>query len=95
MRVHPEAAREARAARRWYSRRDPQAGARFLQEYRHAVAAIAAGPERWPRWLSARRCTFRRFPYSLVYHVASDGEVEILAVAHDRRRPGYWWQRRG
>ncbi|SRR6266542_1409115 len=28
------------------------------------------------------------------YDVAADGEAEILAIAHDSRRPGYW-RRRG
>jgi toxin ParE1/3/4 len=93
LRIHPEAAREARAARRWYSERNPDAGARFLREYAHAVDAIAEEPARWPAYLSARRFHMRRFPYSVIYDVAADGQAEILAVAHDSRRPGYWRRR--
>jgi plasmid stabilization system protein ParE len=90
LRIHPEAAREARAARRWYSDRNPDAGARFLQEYSEAITAIAEGPARWPAFLGARRYHLHRFPYSVIYEVAIDGVAEILAVAHDSRRPGYW-----
>jgi hypothetical protein len=40
----------------------------------------------------ARRYVFPLFPFSLVYHLRGD-EVEVLAVAHGRRRPGYWRSR--
>jgi hypothetical protein len=33
-----------------------------------------------------------RFPFSLVYRVL-ESEVEVLAVAHGKRRPGYWRSR--
>jgi hypothetical protein len=93
LRIHPEAAREARAARRWYGERNPDAGALFLQEYAQAMALIEESPARWSPFLGARRYHLHRFPYSVVYDIASDGEPEILAVAHDSRRPGYWRRR--
>jgi toxin ParE1/3/4 len=36
-----------------------------------------------------RRAVLRRFPFSLIY---SEGptEIVIIAVAHQKRRPGYW-----
>jgi tRNA(Ile)-lysidine synthase TilS/MesJ len=36
------------------------------------------------RWLC------ERFPYAVIYRIASDGSIRVLAVAHHRRRPGYW-----
>ncbi len=93
MRIHPEAAREARAARRWYKERNTDAGDRFLREYAQAIQLIAESPARWPSFLGARRYHLHRFPYSVVYDVAADGDPEILAVAHDNRRPGYWRRR--
>jgi plasmid stabilization system protein ParE len=36
----------------------------------------------------------RRFPYSLVYQLRSD-ELQVLAVAHHKRRPQYWTGRTG
>ncbi len=36
-----------------------------------------------------RRLLLKRFPFSIVYEIG-DEEVQILAVAHGRRRPGYW-----
>jgi toxin ParE1/3/4 len=40
-----------------------------------------------------RRYNLRRFPYSIIYQITAD-EIRILAVAHHRRRPGYWAQRK-
>ncbi len=36
--------------------------------------------------------TRRRFPYILVYRLA-EHRIEIIAVAHGRRRPGFWKRR--
>jgi plasmid stabilization system protein ParE len=36
-----------------------------------------------------RRRVLHRFPYSVIYEVSGD-KVIILAVAHHRRKPGYW-----
>jgi hypothetical protein len=30
-----------------------------------------------------------RFPFSIV-HLDDDDEVSIVAVAHNKRKPGYW-----
>jgi len=39
-----------------------------------------------------RRCRLRRFPYSVIYTVEA-GEILILAVAHQHRKPRYWQDR--
>jgi toxin ParE1/3/4 len=36
-----------------------------------------------------RRRVLHRFPYSVIYE-AQGSTVTVLAVAHHRRRPGYW-----
>ena len=36
-----------------------------------------------------RRYLLRRFPYSIIYQVTAE-ELRVVAVAHHRRRPGYW-----
>lgn len=40
-----------------------------------------------------RRFVLRKFPYSIIYSIEPDC-VMILAVAHQRREPGYWRERR-
>jgi len=34
----------------------------------------------------------KRFPYFVVFRVALD-RIEIIAIAHERQRPGYWADR--
>lgn len=40
-----------------------------------------------------RTLTFKHFPYSLIYRLSAD-TISIQAVAHQRRRFGYWTGRR-
>ncbi len=93
IRFHPAAAREAESAYDWYVARNPTAARAFREELAHAVAAVTNNPLTWPHYgRRARRYVFPRFPFSLVYRPRGD-EVEIIAVAHGRRRPGYWRSR--
>jgi hypothetical protein len=54
------------------------------------IEQIGEAPERWPAHLhGTRRFMLRRFPFSVVYRPHEDF-VEVVAVAHAKRRPGYW-----
>ena len=91
--VHPLAADEAEAAERWYRERNETAAARFRRELDRAVELIAERPEAAPPYVGhTRRCLLRRFPFFIVYRVFSQ-RVQVVAVAHARRRPHYWVQR--
>jgi len=39
-----------------------------------------------------RKCRVLRFPYGLLFRDRED-HIEIIAVMHLRRRPGYWKDR--
>ena len=81
---------EAEAAARWYAERSPRAAARFSLELDEAETAIVDRPEAWPTAGSGnRRYLLRRFPFSVIYRVEESRRL-IVAVAHARRRPGYW-----
>ena len=91
--IHPEAIAEAQAANRWYRERSASAAEAYLAELDLAVAAIAENPEMWPRYVhGTRRYIFHRFPFFLVYRETA-ASLEIIAVAHGRRKPGYWKNR--
>jgi plasmid stabilization system protein ParE len=91
--IHPEAIDEAQAANRWYGERSASAAVAYLAELDLAVEAIAENPEMWPRYVhGTRRYILHRFPFYLVYR-ESAGRLEIIAVAHGRRKPGYWKNR--
>jgi len=90
---HPEAVAEAQAANRWYRERSASAADAYLAEIDRAVEAIAEDPKMWPRYVhGTRRYILHRFPFYLVYRETS-GRIEIIAVAHGRRKPGYWKNR--
>lgn len=91
---HPSALKEAESAQKWYAERSRTASAAFVVELTHAVDKISLAPNRWPNYQnSTRRYYFPRFPFSLVYRV-KDEVIQIIAVMHHRRKPGYWTDRK-
>jgi len=91
--LHPDAILEAAAARLWYVERSEDAARKFMDELDGAIASIIEAPERWPAALNGRRrYVMRRFPFIIWYHVR-ETDVRVLAIAHARRRPGYWMDR--
>jgi plasmid stabilization system protein ParE len=90
---HPEAVRELRAAFLWYFDRNPIVAQSFEAEIDHAMEMIVEDPSRWPKWSdSERKYVFPRFPFNLIYRFKK-GIVEVIAVAHQKRKPGYWKKR--
>ena len=93
VRFSDEAIEEARAAYDWYRERNPQAALAFMRELDDAVEGVAEFPGAWtPYFDGTRRKLFVRFPFALVYRATSES-VEVVAVVHQRRRPGYWQAR--
>ena len=90
IRLHPQAAVEAETSRAWYFERSASVAASFLEELDAAIHAIRESPSRWPPIHGRyRRFVLHKFPFSVVY-VARDGFIEVIAIAHHRRKPGYW-----
>ncbi len=87
---HPGARIDALKSYDWYAERSQNAAQAFQEELQIAGRAIQRSPERWATYLfGTRRCLMKRFPYVVVYRIAAD-RIEILAVAHGRRKPGCW-----
>jgi plasmid stabilization system protein ParE len=92
-RFHPAAREEFRETVRWYRARSGIAGTEFRIAVTKAVREIVEVPHRWPKYLhGTRRFVLLRFPLSVVYLDDPDS-VMIVAVAHSKRRPGYWRNR--
>lgn len=88
-----EASEEVEESRRWYRERSEAAETAFLRELDHAIEMVLEAPNRWPKYeAGTRRYVFPTFPYSLIY-VAEEQFIHIVAVAHGKRRPGYWRKR--
>ena len=92
-RWHPDAVLDAEEARNWYAERSPFAARGFLLALDDAVRAIMLAPEMAPlESYGCRRYLLpNRYPFTLVYRLTPD--IEVVAVAHQRRRPEYWQQR--
>ncbi|MFZ0773756.1 MAG: type II toxin-antitoxin system RelE/ParE family toxin [Candidatus Sulfotelmatobacter sp.] len=92
--LHDEASAEYDAAFDWYLERSPDAARRFDAEVERALAQIVQAPRRWaigPH--STRRFLLRQFPFTLIYRERPSGVIQIVAVAHTSRKPGYWRRR--
>lgn len=95
---HPEAEAELGADVDWYDDRELGLGGLFAEAVRSAIEAATDDPDAWPTWPGWDREPVVRskgvgeFPYRVVYLVGAD-VVTVLAVAHTKRRPGYWRQR--
>jgi toxin ParE1/3/4 len=88
--LHPEALAEADSALLWYRERSARAARAFIAEIERALNRVAEVPQRWPLTKAGwRRYPLLKFPYSVVYQEMRDF-ILIVAVAHGRRRPGYW-----
>lgn len=91
--LHPEARREIEEAYSWYAERSLDATVGFLTNVDEGLACICENPNRWPKYLyDTRRYILDNFPYSVVYLEQPD-HVTVIAVAHHKRRPGYWESR--
>jgi plasmid stabilization system protein ParE len=98
VRFAPEVPDELAEAVLWYEARKKELGSEFLDEVQATLPLIGTRPRSFPRLqdadatLEIRRALLARFPYALVFLVRED-EVHVLAVAHAKRRPGYWLSR--
>jgi plasmid stabilization system protein ParE len=93
-----EADAEYRLAGRWYEERREHLGLEFFDAVDEAIGRILDLPRsgtplpRIPADLPVRTMAVTRFPYQVIYLEVND-HIRILAVAHDRRKPGYWTTR--
>lgn len=90
---HPEARCEADAAFDYYRERSFKIAEAFYLELERANAAIRNSPDSWAAYLhGTRRYLLDQFPFVVVYRV-TEQRIEIVAVAHGHRQPGYWADR--
>lgn len=92
-RFHPDAEEELSDAVEYYDDKANGLGREFALEVYATVLRSAAFPKTWPVLEGrVRRSLVRRFPYAVLY-AESGGGIFVLAVMHQRRKPGYWKNR--
>ena len=89
----PEARTEFLEAIQYYEECQEGLGRRFHLAIESAVQHISEAPFLY-RMLKApfRRYLLPKFPYSIIYSIEPD-HIHIIAVAHNKRKPGYWTNR--
>jgi len=88
--IHPAALAELKSAVAWYYARNQTAALNFIAELDRAMILVTASPARWPSGeFGSRKFVMRRFPFAIVYR-EKETVVQVLAIAHGHRRPGYW-----
>jgi hypothetical protein len=98
IRFAPEVRGELAETVLWYEARRSGLGVEFLNEVEATLPLIGRRPRSFPRLqvtdasVEIRRALLERFPYAVVFLV-QEREVRVLAVAHAKRRPGYWLTR--
>jgi len=93
LRIHSQAQEEINEAFDWYFKRNPEAAGAFLTEVGASLAQIASQPQLYPIYTkNTRRRVLAKFPYSVIFQ-EKDDVILIVAVAHAKRRPGYWRKR--
>ncbi len=77
-------------AARFYERQERGLGSEFLEDVQRAIDRLLRNPELGQSISPVfRRTLLPRFPFSMIY-CFEPGGLLIVAVAHQRRRPGYW-----
>lgn len=88
---------ELRDATAWYQEREPRVADRFTTEVRNTLQLIDEFPRiggRVPEIEDpdVRRMPIHSFPYHIVFVDLPD-RIEVIAFAHNRRRPRYFMSR--
>lgn len=86
---------ELTEAAQFYDEQQPGLGKAFLDAIRETSEKIKQQPEMYPFIENPiRSCRVRPFPYRLLYRELGE-RIQIVAVVHLSRRPGYWKERLG
>jgi toxin ParE1/3/4 len=90
--IHPSALEALKFALSWYLERNETAALKFAAELDRAM-------ELWSRHHNppagdhgSRKFVLRRFPFAIFYQ-EMQAVIQVLAIAHGHRRPGYWKDR--
>lgn len=74
----------------YYEEQQPGLGLEFETEVRSAFKKIIQNPTLWPiKSGNYRKYILSRFPYTIWYEVMPE-IIRITAIAHQKRKPGFW-----
>lgn len=92
----PSAQQELVEAAAWYDSRCEGVGDEFLDAVQRKLDALVIHPTQYPRVPHTKRLVraalVDRFPFVIYFEGQAD-RILVVAIAHGRRRPGYWQSR--
>lgn len=69
-------------------------GNKFIIEVDKTLSTIRNFPESFTEYTNhTRKAVVNIFPYNIIYTVYNENYIEILAVAHQHRKPDYWFNK--
>ncbi len=88
---HPTAEAEHLESIAYYESTQQGLGALYLAEFEAILNQVCSAPQIYPieKKPNIRRVRLKRFPFTVLYRLKKES-IQILAVAHNRRRPDYW-----
>ena len=95
LRYFEEALNELLHGLDYYSEEHPVLGRAFYAEIQNSEKLIKRFPDagkKHKKYPHLRILPYRRFPYSLIYHISGE-TIYVVAVAHQNRKPDYWTKR--
>lgn len=91
--LHPEAEREALETVRWIKADDPRQAALFAEALEKAIAAARTHPDLYRCFDGDfRKVRIGKFRSAVVFR-NRETEIQIIAIMHLHREPGYWKNR--
>ena len=92
--LHPAAAEEHKKQVAHYEEIQAGLGRRYHAQFLEVLTMVCASPAQSRVILepNIRRAMFKIFHFDVIYREV-DGSVQVLAVSHHRRQPGYWVSR--
>ena len=94
--LHPEAEDELRASEDFYHERGgSKLAVDFVERVQAALRVISRNPGRFPplsKYSHVQKARLTRFPFS-IYYIERERDIWVIAIAHGKRRPGYWEER--
>lgn len=91
---HPDAEAEFLESVGFYESKVKGLGQAFIDEFESTINLVCGAPQQHIIECEPdiRRAPLQRFPFTVIYR-EKFSSVQILAIAHDRRRPQFWLSR--
>ncbi len=90
---HVEAERDSDQAISWHLDISSELAFALALEFQEAYRNIVEHPNRFPGHVwGTRRLVMQKFPYYIIYREQTNS-IQIIAIAHHKRHPGYWKNR--